>query len=451
MTTQRAPKQWQPSQEETLDSFRNWKENLIYILSLDSNFSPFLAEGATWLKTSSANPTRGLQDDPESVPASGRKTAVQKCTHLDLILGQIANNATIICRSTIVQNCTYLNDIWLKIREHCGFQTTGSRFLDLSQIHLQVGERYEDLYQRLVSFFDDNLLTKEGGLNHHGEEKTFDEDPSPSLENLIVFLWLERIHFKLASLVKQKYGAELRNETLASIKTGISQALDSLFDELKQSSEDFKIFRSQMSSRGSAVKYSSNPKRLSRYCCLCRAANRPRYDSHFLSQCKFLREGDRRRMTRVRCVDTADDLDDFDEDAEAEIIALTSSNSTFIDNPRSLQRRVAATRSSPHMNCFYKQYPVSVCIDTRAESSLVSERCAKFMGLSILPTNQGAVQADVKTPLSIIREIKGIEITRGAHVFLLDVLVVREDIGDINAGELFLEINDITMHPAKKR
>ena len=124
MPTQCAPKQWQLSKEEALNSFRNWKENLIYILSLDSNFSPFLAEGAIWLKKSSTNLTRGLQEDPESVPASQCKTAIQKCTHLDLMLGQIANYATIISQSTIVRNCTSLNDIWLKIREHYGFQTT---------------------------------------------------------------------------------------------------------------------------------------------------------------------------------------------------------------------------------------------------------------------------------------------------------------------------------------
>ena len=137
----------------------------------------------------------------------------------------------------------------------------------------------------MASFFDDNLLTKEG-LNHHGEEVTFDEDLSPYLENLTVFLWLERIHVKLPSLVRQTYGDELRNKTLASIKPEISQAVDSLLDKLK-SSEDFKIFRPQMSSRGSAVKYSSNPKRLIRYCCLCRAANRPGYDSHFYPNVNF--------------------------------------------------------------------------------------------------------------------------------------------------------------------
>ena len=165
----------------------------------------------------------------------------------------------------------------------------------------------------------------------------------------------------MSSLVKQKYGAELRNKTLALIKPEISKSLDPLSDELK-SSEDSKTLRSQMSSRGSAVKYFSNPKLSSRYSCLCPTANRLGHHSHFSSQCKLLPESDRRRMIEVRYGHTVDDLDDFDEEAEAENIALTSSNSIFIDNPASLQHRLA-TGSSPHMNCFYKQHLVSVCMD----------------------------------------------------------------------------------------
>ena len=45
--------------------------------------------------------------------------------------------------------------------------------------------------------------------------------------------------------MKQRYGAELRNKTLASIKPEISMALDSLLDELR-SSDDTRILRSQI-------------------------------------------------------------------------------------------------------------------------------------------------------------------------------------------------------------
>ena len=38
---------------------------------------------------------------------------------------------------------------------------------------------------------------------------------TPSLENPIVFLWLQHIHPGLPALVKQWYGADLRNKTLA--------------------------------------------------------------------------------------------------------------------------------------------------------------------------------------------------------------------------------------------
>ena len=59
----KAPKQWTLSKEETLNSYDNWKENLLYTLSLDKNFAPFLKDTSIWTKASSADPNRGLVDD----------------------------------------------------------------------------------------------------------------------------------------------------------------------------------------------------------------------------------------------------------------------------------------------------------------------------------------------------------------------------------------------------
>ena len=71
-----------------------------------------------------------------------------------------------------------------------------------------------------------------------------DEEITPSLENVIVLLWLERIHVNLPLLIKQRYGIELRSKTLASIKPEISQALSSLLEELSVG-EDSKVLRAQ--------------------------------------------------------------------------------------------------------------------------------------------------------------------------------------------------------------
>ena len=79
----RAPKQWSLTKQETITSFEAWRQNLQYILSIDRNFAGFLADGVTWLKKSPGGPGRGLQDDPESLPQASRRTAQQKCTHLE--------------------------------------------------------------------------------------------------------------------------------------------------------------------------------------------------------------------------------------------------------------------------------------------------------------------------------------------------------------------------------
>ena len=159
------------------------------------------------------------------------------------MLGQIANYAPIISRSSIVKNSTSISGIWQTIRQHYGLQLTGSRFLDLANISLKPEQRPEDLFQSLMVFIEDNLLTASSGITHHGEIPVTDEELSPSLENFVVLTWLRLLHPSLPRLVKQHYGTELRSRTLASVKPEISQALESLLDELHTSNES-KVLRS---------------------------------------------------------------------------------------------------------------------------------------------------------------------------------------------------------------
>ena len=105
-SSHRAPKQWCLSKVETINSFENWKQNLLYTLSLDSNFAPFLADGVQWLKKTKPQPLRGLEADGDPIPLARRLTARQKVTFLELMLGQIANYCPIISRSTLVKNST---------------------------------------------------------------------------------------------------------------------------------------------------------------------------------------------------------------------------------------------------------------------------------------------------------------------------------------------------------
>ena len=192
-----------------------------------------------------------------------------------------------------------------------------------------------------------------------------------------------------------------------------------------------------------------------------------------MSQCKYISHNDPRRGgARVRNLEAFD----YDDEENDEFTNLdqsnnsadhylqpqqqfqqqqfqhfdnTENNSLFID-PSPIIRRIAS-KKSPRMQCFYGHIPIMLTVDTGAEITIMSMDTCRLMGLSLVPSNQGANQVDNKTPLPVLGEVKGVKINKGSHVFILDSLVTSDDIGDILAGEPFLEQNDIAVRPAKRQ
>jgi len=154
-----------------------------------------------------------------------------------------------------------------------------------------------------MAFIEENLLNKSSGITHHDEAPVADEELAPSLENSVVLTWLRLLHPSFPRLVKQRYGMELRSRTLASVKPEISQALDSLLDELHASDES-KILRSAPNSQHRSftpTRRRPPPKpRVVRSCPLCQQAGPGDFQSHFLSKCKYLPASDRLFISRIR-------------------------------------------------------------------------------------------------------------------------------------------------------
>ena len=103
-----------------------------------------MASVSTWKKEGTAEANCGLTDDADTIAAPD-----QKCVVLNMLLDQIASWCPFIFRTFIVKQSTSLNDVWQRIREHYGFLSTGSQFLDLSMIKYGTDERPEYLYQRI--------------------------------------------------------------------------------------------------------------------------------------------------------------------------------------------------------------------------------------------------------------------------------------------------------------
>lgn len=451
--THRAPKQWCLSKIETINSFENWKQNLLYTLSLDNNFAPFLADGSTWQKKTRAQLLRGFQDDGEAIPAARRRTAQQKADLLELMLGQIANYCPIIARSSLVKNSTSLEFIWQTIRQHFGFQVTGGHFIDLCDIHLEVDERPEDLYQRLMAFVEDCLL-RTNGLTHHGEATPEDEEMSPTLENLVVLTWLKLVHPHLPRLVKQRYGTELRSRTLASIKPEISQALESLLDEIR-ASDDARVLHTAVTTefrrntQRNRAPFKSTPRkpRQEKVCPLCKQAGRPE-SKHFLSECDFLPDNDKRYMVKARqLMGILDDETDDDE-------ARDPSHSSHHTDAEQVDARTVAfriqTRQSPYIDMFHGHHTIRVIVDSGATGNMIRHSTAKRLNANIVPSSQSVHQADGSSTLHVIGETR-VTFSRDNHQFQFEGLVVGDLDVDVLAGTPFMERNDVAVRPAKKQ
>lgn len=263
-----------------------------------------------------------------------------------------------------------------------------------------------------MAFFEDNLLTATGGVTHHGEAITVDEDLTPTLENTIVVLWLQLIHSGLPQLVKQKYGAELRNQSIASLKPEISQALTSLLDELR-SIEDTRTMRvggfHPKRSSNSSFNYSRRKPTL--YCILCKTAGRS-YNSHALVDCKFLPDRDRNSLGRTRLIpNDCEYQDDYDSE---EVDSHDPENNVIAQAVRTLAPAALRVNivQSPTLNTFHHEHPVQLTLDTGATSNMIRASSAKLFGFPITPASQMARQADGVTPMDVIGEVH-CTLTRG--------------------------------------
>jgi len=279
MASFRPPKQWVLTENETITSFANWQSNIIYHLSLNNEFAPFIEPTATWQKQSVLN--RGLKNDPNTVAENERKTGTQKNIILERMLGLISQFAPSLLRSDIIKRSTSLQWIWKRIRKHYSFCQSEVNFLKISTIKRQEGERYETLFQRIVAHLEDNLLTTESGLMHDGTLVTENEEMSPTTERLAVYLWLNLIDERLASYVARVFAHDLQTKSLKDIQPQICSAMDSLLQEINTQEEiqvqysKSSYHNSQQQRRPPNRRTTQRPNQRNKSCLLCKAANRP--------------------------------------------------------------------------------------------------------------------------------------------------------------------------------
>ena len=151
------PKPRTLNEDENSTSFESWKETMCFSLSLDRKYARFLDDLKTWSNSNVVN--RGFTDDANTVEAELKMSAVQKSLCLQHILGIVSTYAPVISHTYIKNTALSLEDVFNRLRSHYGFRRMG--------IQLGSSESRESLWERYYSFFEGNLLQKDG-LTHEG-------------------------------------------------------------------------------------------------------------------------------------------------------------------------------------------------------------------------------------------------------------------------------------------
>ena len=184
-------------------------------------------------------------------------------------------------------------------------------------------------------------------------------------------------------------------------------------------------------------------------CALCLQAGRPDYRSYFLSTCQYLPDSDRQFMARARHVTDIEDTQEYEDNHPDDNYPTSQSNCDCNHpiNHRSATCRVNITQS-PYLHVFYNQHPLRLTIDTGAETNMIKASLAHYIGCPISKSSQLALQADARTPLSIVGETR-LSLSRNGKTLTLEALVVEDLDVDILAGTPFMTCNDIAVRPAK--
>ena len=111
-------------------------------------------------------------------------------------------------------------------------------------------------------------------------------------------------------------------------------------------------------------------------------------------------------------------------------------------------RRVNVSQS-PFLHAFYSHHPLRLTINTGAERNMMRASLARHIGAKVTKSSQTTLQADGRTPLTVLGETR-LPLTRHGRPLTLEALVVKDLDVDILAGTPFMTSNDIAVRPAKR-
>jgi len=264
---------------ETSAKFKTWRTAVLNFLGQDLDMDQFLPGGrySTWIAANSSargdkgrltvlfvkQPDHGDDYDCDTVTDAQVKAAAVKqgdnyatmdgaakeelktkmvrdrlrlrnkqLTRMLSVLSSLVHDSE---ADQVVDDSTSIDWIWLFLRKRYNIDTRGVNFLRIVKVAYKSGANHQTYYQELRAAFVDNLR-KAGDARSHlkpGDVMTEDEKLSPSFEDAIVLMALEKIDPRLPARVARDYEHRLdRNTHLIDLQSSIFQAVPTMLESL---------------------------------------------------------------------------------------------------------------------------------------------------------------------------------------------------------------------------
>ena len=210
--------------KETAASLRLWKVNFQNYYKTDVNFKMFVMEDTRWHVN---RDNWGFAAEPET--SQLKRTPAELKSDCNMFLETLASFVpSDYLVEKITKNTSSIATIWTILDDYYGTTLNSETYLGLTKMQKHQSETYRQFYLRLEGFVSKHL-TKGNVKVEEVTSPARGDTMTISIRNLLVIIWLTKIHDKLVDCVKVDFSQDLRNGTeLSQLMPRIADNVDSI-------------------------------------------------------------------------------------------------------------------------------------------------------------------------------------------------------------------------------
>ena len=210
--------------QETAASLRLWKIHFVNYTRGDQYFAHFVKDTSTWTMT--AEHWGFAEETAETSLKRSKAEMKSDCLmFLETLASYLPDDYLV---EKITKSTGKLADVWTVIDSYYGVTLSSNTFLELAKMSKKKEETYRQFYLRMEGFVSKHLTKGEIKVEDVTSPVTGDI-LTISLKNVLVIMWMTKIHARLVDYVKVDFSQELKaGKELIELMGSIADNVDNI-------------------------------------------------------------------------------------------------------------------------------------------------------------------------------------------------------------------------------